>query len=82
MARNVFRVIATVLSGAIWLLYKYSQRVGLDLFPDTAAGAALDRIGLVFGVARTTAETWQGTAKLLKAATSTVYTAPKTGNNI
>lgn len=47
--RSFLRSFSTVLAGALWLLYKYGQRIALNLLPSTADGDQLDYIGELFG---------------------------------
>ena len=45
---SFFRSFAKVLAGVIWLLYKYGQRIMVNLLPSTADGDQLDNFGRLF----------------------------------
>lgn len=65
LQKAVFRVQAWAYAGSIWLLYKLAQVVGLDIFPTTARGSALNTFGTILKLDRQPAISVELTAAIL-----------------
>lgn len=79
LRKNLIRVLATVFSGAIYLLYKLALRIILNILPTTAQGEFLDDIGKSYGLTRTRGTTWTGTANLIRSVSVVQHNDPAIG---
>lgn len=62
LPRSVWRVLATALAGALALLYRFAAWAYDQIFTESADEAALIARGREYGLARTPAQEWRGTA--------------------
>lgn len=60
--KSFFRVLSYAMAGAVWLLYRFVVWAEDQIFPQTASAARLTLIGEQYGIVRTAASAWSGTA--------------------
>ena len=60
--QTLLSVLIVALSGALYIIYKTIEQIALTIFPSTARGVDLDRIGQQYNIIRRTASFWEGTA--------------------
>ena len=60
LPRAVWRTLASALSGALYLVYRYGDWISKQIFTATAEGSSLDDRGVEYGVARKFATRWEG----------------------
>jgi uncharacterized phage protein gp47/JayE len=62
LPRSAFGIVATAVGGALALVYRFANWLERQIFTSTADIDALIRRGTEYGITRTAAQTWQGTA--------------------